>query len=298
MKKTASILLAAILLFTGSFVGANRLAAAAAPTFSVSDIEGNAGDTVKAYVQMSENPGITALRLNLTYDPEVLTLVSAGMADEGNLPNVTFGPTANNPFYLSWYDSMNNVTDASILAELTFRIREDAPAGTSIIEIRYLDYDVFNTDFENVHFDVVHGKVTVGCEHDFGGWTASGGNHTRSCSKCGETETGAHAWDSGRVTKPATDTADGERTYTCTVCGAIRTETIPKTGGGSVVIGDLNGDGLVDTDDALHLLMYTFFPEEYELNQNCDFDKNGIVDDNDALYLLMYVYFPDDYPLS
>lgn len=38
-----------------------------------------------------------------------------------------------------------------------------------------------------------------------------------------------HTYDSGTVTKAATCTAEGVKTYTCTVCGATKTEAIPKT---------------------------------------------------------------------
>ena len=37
-----------------------------------------------------------------------------------------------------------------------------------------------------------------------------------------------HTWDAGKVTKEPTETAEGVKTYTCTVCGATRTESIPK----------------------------------------------------------------------
>ncbi|MCM1161740.1 MAG: leucine-rich repeat protein [Roseburia sp.] len=47
-----------------------------------------------------------------------------------------------------------------------------------------------------------------------------------------------HKWDSGRVTKAPTATTDGVRTYTCTVCGTTKTETIPKTGGNGGGGGD------------------------------------------------------------
>lgn len=36
-----------------------------------------------------------------------------------------------------------------------------------------------------------------------------------------------HTWDSGKVTKKATTTEKGEKIYTCTVCGAAKTESIP-----------------------------------------------------------------------
>ena len=57
-----------------------------------------------------------------------------------------------------------------------------------------------------------------------------------TCSSCGDTYRDAwtdalgHSWDAGRVTLPATEDTDGERTFTCTRCGAERTEVIPKTG--------------------------------------------------------------------
>lgn len=37
-----------------------------------------------------------------------------------------------------------------------------------------------------------------------------------------------HAWDAGRVTQEATAASEGVRTYTCTACGATRTEPVPK----------------------------------------------------------------------
>ena len=57
------------------------------------------------------------------------------------------------------------------------------------------------------------------------------------CSNCGEVvstkeipATGAHTWDNGTVTTEPTETTPGVRTYTCAVCSATRTETIPATG--------------------------------------------------------------------
>ncbi|MCH5321172.1 MAG: leucine-rich repeat domain-containing protein, partial [Eubacterium sp.] len=37
-----------------------------------------------------------------------------------------------------------------------------------------------------------------------------------------------HIWDNAKVTKPATTSADGTKTYTCTKCGETKTETIAK----------------------------------------------------------------------
>jgi hypothetical protein len=66
----------------------------------------------------------------------------------------------------------------------------------------------------------------------------------------------------------------------------------------SVLVGDTDGNEGINKDDAIYLLMHTFFPEDYPLNQDCDFDGNGNVDKDDAIYLLMYTFFPEDYPLT
>jgi len=39
-----------------------------------------------------------------------------------------------------------------------------------------------------------------------------------------------HSWDGGSVIREATCVAEGERSFTCTLCGATRTEAIPATG--------------------------------------------------------------------
>ena len=64
----------------------------------------------------------------------------------------------------------------------------------------------------------------------------TGGYILCTCSVCGTTQRYdtsnplGHKWNNGRVTtKPTEDTA-GVRTYTCTVCGDTKTETIPATG--------------------------------------------------------------------
>ena len=57
------------------------------------------------------------------------------------------------------------------------------------------------------------------------------------CDNCGEVvstkeipATGAHTWDNGTVTTEPTENEPGVRTFTCTICGQTRTETIPATG--------------------------------------------------------------------
>lgn len=66
----------------------------------------------------------------------------------------------------------------------------------------------------------------------------------------------------------------------------------------TILAGDLNNDGLVNTSDVIYLLMYTYFPEKYPVTSNCDYDKDGLVNTSDVIYLLMHTYFPEKYPLD
>lgn len=68
--------------------------------------------------------------------------------------------------------------------------------------------------------------------HDFTtSWTHDDNEHWKQCSRCDEKDdVSPHTWDSGTVTTAPTCTKAGERTYTCTECGATKIEPIPATG--------------------------------------------------------------------
>ena len=65
-------------------------------------------------------------------------------------------------------------------------------------------------------------------EHKFGDWICEAtvvGKHYREC-ECGEREIGDCSWDNGKISLEPTYDAYGERTYTCTLCGGNKTESI------------------------------------------------------------------------
>ena len=64
-----------------------------------------------------------------------------------------------------------------------------------------------------------------------GDWQTNTDEHWKVYSCCqAQSDKAAHTWDEGKVTTPATCTTDGERTYTCAVCSATKTERIDATG--------------------------------------------------------------------
>ena len=67
--------------------------------------------------------------------------------------------------------------------------------------------------------------------HAYGQWEKlNDEEHRRVCANdASHVETEPHTWDEGKVTKEATAEAEGETTFTCSVCGATKTEPIGKT---------------------------------------------------------------------
>ena len=80
-------------------------------------------------------------------------------------------------------------------------------------------------------------------EHLFSEWMERDyETHIRVCEYNNDhVETAQHTWTDGSIAAPAGCTSNGEMRYTCTVCGAVKTETIPAAGH-----TDANDDGICD----------------------------------------------------
>lgn len=68
--------------------------------------------------------------------------------------------------------------------------------------------------------------------HDFTtSWTHDDNEHWKQCSRCDKKDdVSPHTWDNGTITTAHTCTKAGEKTYSCTKCGATKIEPIPATG--------------------------------------------------------------------
>ncbi len=141
-------------------------------------------------------------------------------------------------------------------------------AKTEAVEHEFVgDYD------DETHWDeCACGATTEAVEHEFVG-DYDDETHWTEC-ECGAT------------TEPVEHEFDQDGACAC--------------GKGTYVLGDVDGNGEVETADAIYLLYYTFYgSERYPLNQSVDFDGNGEVEVADAIHLLYYTFYgPDRYPLA
>ena len=138
--------------------------------FSVGSAEAKLGDTIVIPVSVENNPGIVSLKLAVSYDSAVLELASVEVGDfvvaeqDGvTVGSPSFGPIENNPFTINWVDALatgNNKTNG-VVANLTFKVKEDAAEGATEISVSYNPNDVFDTNYENVTFECKAGIVTV-----------------------------------------------------------------------------------------------------------------------------------------
>ena len=74
-------------------------------------------------------------------------------------------------------------------------------------------------------------SLKIAAHHTYGtDWESDNDDdHYHVCSVCsGKADVTPHSYDSGMITIPATETTEGVKTYTCSVCHHTKTETVPK----------------------------------------------------------------------
>lgn len=72
-------------------------------------------------------------------------------------------------------------------------------------------------------------KAALGHTHQYDtDWSKDETAHWHECDCGAKKDSASHKWDDGKVTTEPTTSAEGERTFTCTVCGATRVEKIDK----------------------------------------------------------------------
>lgn len=134
------------------------------PELIVSNVKAKAGQSFDVTINIENNPGIVATKLNISYDSSVLTLNS--VTDGGLLGTNTFMAGKNitsNPYSVIWEDSLSteNYSEDGTILTLNFTVKDEAPVGTTPITVTYDTGSTFNRDLSYVQLNVVNGEVEI-----------------------------------------------------------------------------------------------------------------------------------------
>ena len=193
MKKLLSILL--VIVMCASTI---TLTAFAAETGSMSatSAEIAAGSTGTISVSLTSNPGVMAYQI-VPSVPEGISITMTGTGMGGGV-----WTTGKNAFW-------DNASDSTYTGKiLDVAVTVDTTVAPGTYTITFATGSGSNYDEEDVTFGSCTATITV---------------PKPECN---------HIWDDGNVTKAATCTEAGAKTYTCTVsgCGETKTETINAIG--------------------------------------------------------------------
>ncbi|MBO4734444.1 MAG: hypothetical protein J5662_08210, partial [Clostridia bacterium] len=198
------------------------------PEIAVDSKTAHAGQTVDVTISLKNNPGISSMKLVVTYgaglilkSPVVYNICSE---EDPNMPYTMQPQSYASPVLLNWVSPITEMTDDTVYATLTFEIAADAE-GDQDVTVFYNPKDVFNANEENVAFAVTNGKVTVAADHSFTNYVSNNdatctadGTKTAKCDYCDVTNTitdegSALGHDYAAVVTAPTCTEAGYTTY-------------------------------------------------------------------------------------
>ncbi len=184
-------------------------------------------DTLTVAVYLQNCIGIDAGSMIVKYDPSVLEAVRVSNGKDA----AQVGNTYNN----SYTGDYNGAVSGSLEYSFYFKAAlwdhdafaadapEDEPVNIDsrnfeavLIRFRVINPSAADTAVSLTVTRAVHeDKSLPGGYYHYN----AVGSSIRICAN--------HTWDAGVVLKPATASEDGEKKYTCRVCGATKTETVP-----------------------------------------------------------------------
>lgn len=126
----------------------------------ISPVVASVGDTVAVPIRLTENPGIVALSLALSFDPDDLELLDV---QNGSVLTPAVFLSGNDlseqPYILNWdYDEEKNLTGTGEIATLYFHIKNTAAKKTAIT-VSVNQYSTFDYQLQEVPFQVSGGMI-------------------------------------------------------------------------------------------------------------------------------------------
>lgn len=167
MKKILSLCLVFSMMFA-AITGISAHASGAA--VSVGNASAKAGGSFSVQVNLSGNSGFANLGIEIEYDANAMTLLSAtGNSNVGAIFTAAQN-TDVTPYNMGW-DNTSNITYNGTLATLNFAVKDNAVSGNYPIKVNYYkgrngDYtdgeDVnYDENFESLNLTYTSGSVTV-----------------------------------------------------------------------------------------------------------------------------------------
>lgn len=143
-----------------SYVLAAETQAITVETVTVSDTD----KTATVAIDLSGNPGITSMRLHVSYDTNAMTLVEVkdgGILGTANHPN----KLSIYPYILSWANDTvsSDITANGTIATLKFEFKDRIEPGEYEVLVSYNNDndDILNFDLDTVEFRTNPGKIIV-----------------------------------------------------------------------------------------------------------------------------------------
>ena len=160
MKRILVMFISAFLLF----MPIQSVCAEEKPQLAVGSVSASEGETADVPVNISNNSGIIALSFWVDYDKESLKLTGA---DDGRLFSgasfTTGGDVSEVPFKIILEDALaheNHVENGTAVV-LHFEVLDTASSGFSEVSLKIDEGNTFDTELEDVEFDVINGGVDI-----------------------------------------------------------------------------------------------------------------------------------------
>ena len=200
------------------------------PSVNIGGVSVNFGATdIVVPITINNNPGFSGFSFCINYDTTRLVLDSTNILIDGGYKVI--GHPEGYGVNIAWTSTETYTQDGTI-AELHFSLKDNANSGKAYINIAFREgYDSFygftNGTEQDIAFDAFNGYIDIN-NHHFGDWVVTTpatctatGLKTRTCSDCSKTETVVipkvdHEY-AAVITAP-TCTAQGYTTHTCKTC--------------------------------------------------------------------------------
>lgn len=131
---------------------------------AISSLTAYPGDTIQIPVSIRSNPGISAMKLTITYDTELLEYQDAAF-DQAFLDaagaQTCINAETSGTIILNWVLAQTEYSENGDFAVLSFKVKAVAEAADAALTITYDPENIFNKEHENQTFQIENGTVRI-----------------------------------------------------------------------------------------------------------------------------------------